>query len=82
MHVIMCCNLIFKIAQTAGLFTTAANFLSRLELKVKEKEPLKIREDIQTIPSELTRSSSDVADEEQFFLRTSRQSRGVRGTNF
>ena len=41
---------------------------SRLELKVREKIRLKIREDIQTTPIEVTNSSSDVADEEQFFF--------------
>ena len=58
----------FKIANIAGSVNTAAEFLSRLEFKVKEKLGLKIREDIQTTPIEVTTSSSDVADEEQFFL--------------
>ena len=58
----------FKIAQTAGSVNTAADFLSRLELKVTEKIRLKIREDIQTTPVEVTTSSSDVADEEQVFF--------------
>ena len=58
----------FKIAHIAGSVNTAANFLSRLELKVTEKIRLKIREDIQTTPIEVTTSSSDVADEEQFFF--------------
>ena len=62
----MCCN--FKIAHIAGSINTAADFLSRLELKVTEIIRLKIREDIQTIPIEVTTSSSDVADEEQNFL--------------
>ena len=49
----------------------AADFLSRLELKVTEKIRFKIREDIQTTPIEVTTSSSDVADEEQgFFTQT------------
>ena len=43
-------------------------FFSRLELKVTEKIRLKIREDIQTTPIEVTTSSSDVADEEQFYF--------------
>ena len=38
------------------------------ELKVTEKIRLKIREDIQTTPIEVTASSSDVADEEQIFF--------------
>ena len=58
----------FKIAHIAGSVTTAADFLSRLELKVTEKIRLKIREDIQATPIEVTTSSSDVADEKQFFF--------------
>ena len=58
----------FKIAHIAGSVNTAADFLSRLELKVTEKISLKIREDIQTTPIEVTTSSSDVADEEQIFF--------------
>ena len=60
----------FKIAHIAGSVNTAADFLSRLELKVKERIRLKISEDVQTTPIEVTTSSSDVADEEQFFLFT------------
>ena len=58
----------FKIAHIAGSVNTAAEFLSRLELKVTQKIRLKIRQDIHTIPIEVTTSSSDVADEEQFFF--------------
>ena len=58
----------FKIAHIAGSVNTVADFLSRLELKVTEKIRLKIREDIHTTPIEVTTSSSDVADEEQFFF--------------
>ena len=58
----------FKIAHIAGSINTAADFLSRLELKVTEKICLKIREDIQTTPIEVTTSSSDVADEEHVFF--------------
>ena len=58
----------FKIAHIAGSVNTAADFLSRLELKVTEKICLKIREDIQTTPIEVTTASSDVADEEQIFF--------------
>ena len=56
----------FNIAHIAGSVNTAADFLPRLELKVTEKIRLKIREDIQTTPIEVTTPSSDVADEEQF----------------
>ena len=58
----------FKKAHIAGSVNTAADFLSRLELEVTEKICLKIREDIQTTPIEVTTSSSDVADEEQVFF--------------
>ena len=58
----------FKIAHIAGSVNTAADFLSRLELKVTEKIHLKIREDVQTTPIEVSTSSSDVVDEEQFFF--------------
>ena len=58
----------FKIAHTAGSVNTAADFLSRLELKVTEKKRLSIRDDIHTTPIEVTTSSSDVADEEQVFF--------------
>ena len=58
----------FKIAHIAGSVNTAADFLSRLELKVTEKIRLKIREDFHTTPIEVTTSSSHVADEEQIFF--------------
>ena len=58
----------FKIAHIAGSVNTAADFLSRLELKVTEKIRLKTKEDIQTTPIEVKTSSSDVAEEEHFFF--------------
>ena len=58
----------FKTARIAGSVNIAADFLSRLELKVTEKMHLKIREDIHTTPIEVTTSSSDFADEEQVFF--------------
>ena len=58
----------FKIAHIAGSINTAVDFLSRLEPKVTEKIHHKIREDVQTTPIEVSTSSSDVADEEQFFF--------------
>ena len=58
----------FKIAHITGPVKTAADFLSRLELKVTERIRLKIREDVQTTPIEVTTTSSDVADEEQVFI--------------
>ena len=64
----------FKIAHIAGSVNTAADYLSRLELKVTERIRLNIREDVQTTPIEVTTSSSDVADEEQFsFTQTDDQ---------
>ena len=63
----------FRIAHIAGSVNTAADFLSRLELKVTERIRLEIREDVQTTPIEVTTSSSDVADEEQFFTHTDNQ---------
>ena len=58
----------FKITYIAGSVNTAADFISRLELKVTEKIRFKIREGTQTPPIEVTTSSSDVADEEQTFF--------------
>ena len=58
----------FKIAHFAGSVKIAADFPSRLELKVTEKIRLKIREEIHTTPIEVTTSSLDVADEEQIFF--------------
>ena len=52
----------------AGSVNTAADFLSRLELKVTKKIRLKFREDIQSTPKDATTSSSDVADEDQTFV--------------
>ena len=57
-----------KMAHIAGSVNTAADFLSRLELKVTEKIHLKLREDVRTKPIEVSTSSSDVGDEEQFFF--------------
>ena len=57
-----------KRAHIAGSVNTLAHFLSRLELKVTAKIHLKIPEDVQTTPIEVTTSSSDVADGEQFFF--------------
>ena len=57
-----------KIAHIAGSVKTATGCLSRLELEVREKIRLRIREDIQTTAIRVTISSSDIADEEQFFF--------------
>ena len=58
----------FKIAHIAGSIKTAAYFLSKLELELTEKIHLKIREVVPTTPIEVSTSSSDVADEKQFFF--------------
>ena len=52
----------------AGSQNTAADFLSRLELILKEKVQLKLRDDILTSPIEVNLHSSEVADEEQLFF--------------
>ena len=67
---IVCLQFKFKKAHVARLVNSAADFLSRLELKVTEKVRLKMWEDIQTTPIEVTTSSSDVAG--TIFLHTSR----------
>ena len=54
----------FKVAHLAGSVNRAADFLSRLELKVTERIRLNIRKDVQTTPIEVTTSSSDVAVED------------------
>ena len=58
----------FNKTHIGGSVNTAVGFLSRLELKVTEKKRLKIREEKQTTPTEVTSSTSDVADEEQDFF--------------
>ena len=58
----------FKIAHIAGLVNNTADFLSRLELNVMEKIRIKIGEDIQTTPLEMTTPSLDVADGKQFII--------------
>ena len=58
----------FKIAQIVGSVNTGADFFSRLELQVTGKIRLRIREDVQTSPIEVTTSSSHVAVAEQFFF--------------
>ena len=58
----------FKIAHITGSVNPAADFFSRLEMKVTEKIHLKNREHVKTTRNEVTTSSSDVADEEKFFF--------------
>ena len=54
----------FKIAHNAGSVNTAADFLSRVKIKVTQRIRLKIQEDIPTTPLEATAASSEVVDEE------------------
>ena len=61
-----------KIAHIAGSVNTAADFFSRLELKVTERIRLKIREDVQTTTIEVTTSSSDVYRRRTVFLHTNK----------
>ena len=58
----------FKIGHIVGSVNTAADFLSRTVLKVREKTRLKTREYLQTTRIEVSSSSSDFTDEEQFFF--------------
>ena len=63
-HVTMRCNLTSKKAHTSGSVNIAGDILFRLELNVTEWLRLKIWEDIQTTPIQVTTLSSDVTDEE------------------
>ena len=64
----------FKIAHIVGSVKPLDDFLASLELKVTAKIHLKIREDVQTTPIEVSTSSSDVSDEEKvFFTQTDSQ---------
>ena len=71
----------FKEAHIVGSINTAADVLSGLELKVTEKIRLKVREDFRTTPIEVTTSSSDVADEEQFFFTRAENETGSEEQN-
>ena len=57
-----------KETHIADSVNTAADFLSGLEHKFTEKIRLKIMEDIQTTPLEVTKTSLDVDEEEKFFF--------------
>ena len=58
----------FREAHSSGAVNTAADFPSRLELKVTEMICLKIREDTQTTPIEMITSSLEVNREEKKFF--------------
>ena len=67
MHVIMCC--ISTLKKYNSQFSQHCGWLSlQTGYQVQEKLRLKVLEDIQTTPIEVPTSSSDVADEEQFFF--------------
>ena len=68
MHAIMCYHLISKKHTTLAHSTWRLSFFSILEPQVKEKISLKFQEDFPTTSTEVTISSSDVADEEQIFF--------------
>ena len=70
----------FKIAHFAGSVNTTAEFLSRIKLKVTKKVHLKIREDIQTTPIEVTVTSSDVSDEKHIFSEADKEKKSEAGT--
>ena len=57
----------FKEGHIAGSVNTAARFPSRSEFKGTKKIPLKTWEDIQTTTFELSTSSSEVTNEQNFF---------------
>ena len=59
----------FTIAHIPGKNNTAADCLSRLEISLKEKLILRIREDIPTTPIELHIQSAGVSEEEQTLQR-------------
>ena len=58
----------FKSAHIAGSLNTAAQFLSRLKVKVTDNIRLTTRENVHTTPNEVITSSSDVGKEEHFFF--------------
>ena len=58
----------FHIMHVARTQTTAANFLSRIDLNPKERVELKLREDITIRPIQVNLQSTDVAIEEQLFF--------------
>ena len=63
----------FTIAHIPGRMTTAADFLSRLEMHPIKKIILKIREDIPTKPIEANNFSPGIAKEEPVFVDTTDQ---------
>ena len=67
------CNFVFqfnfKIVHIAGSLKTAADIFSLFELKVTVNVTLKIREGVQTTPTDVTTCSSDVADGAKIFFR-------------
>ena len=56
----------FTNAHVPGKMNTAADFLSRLDIQLKDKVHLTIRGDIRTTPVQVNIQSSGVAEEEQF----------------
>ena len=64
---------IFTIAHIPRKMNTATDFLSRLQMDLKEKIFLKIREDIPTKPVEVNIESTGIAQEEPVFVDTTDQ---------
>ena len=58
----------FVKAQIPGRNSTAADYLSRMEMDPSEKLVLKIREDVETRPIEVNVQSAGVSEEEQVFF--------------
>ena len=82
-HVIMLCSLIWK---NHILPVHSKHFLSRLQLKVTDMIRLNIREYVQTIPLEVTTSSSDVEMKSNFSshkqtMRISQKNKPFNGQN-
>ena len=68
----------FTNAHIQGTMSTAADFLSRLEMDRNEKIILKIREDIPTQPIEVNIESTGIAQEGTVFFRSYRPTRDHR----
>ena len=58
----------FKIAHVPGRMNTVADFLSRLDINLKDEVLLQIREDIQTAPIQVNIQSSDILEVDQFYF--------------
>ena len=57
----------FVVAHIPGAQNTAAGYLFRVEADPKDKLVMKIREEVQTVPIEISIQSAKVSQEEQIF---------------